>query len=51
MANSILISVCFEVELDLHYKTVHHIQISSGTDEFSCTAGCPEEGFLIFDII
>ena len=46
----IIISVCFEVELGLHYKTVHHIQINPGTDEFSCTAGCPEESFLIFNI-
>ena len=46
MADSLLILVCFEVELGNHYKTVHHIQINTGTDEFFCTAGCPEEGFL-----
>ena len=48
--NLIIISVCFEVELGLHYKTVHHIQINPGTDEFSCTPGCPEESFRIFNI-
>ena len=50
MADSFLILVCFEVELGNHYKSVHHIQINTGTDEFYCTAGCPEESFLIFDI-
>ena len=50
MADSFFILVCFEVELGLHYKTVHHIQINTGTDEFFCSAGCPEESFLIFDI-
>ena len=50
MTDSFLILVCFEVELGLHYITVHHIQINTGTDEFFCTAGCPEESFLIFDI-
>ena len=50
MTDSFLILVCFEVELGLHYITVHHIQINTGTDEFFCTAGCPEESFLIFNI-